>query len=87
MSVAVVSGNVPKTKNQRGRKGAGGWHGAVFFHLCLPRANFWLMGKLGLCWTDNHQQRKMTAITLSSQVPQPGQGVGGLASSLTWPSK
>lgn len=31
ISVAAVSGNFPKIKNQRGRKGAGGWHGMAWY--------------------------------------------------------
>lgn len=58
-------------------------HGTAFIRLCLPKASFWLQGKLRLCWTDNQQQRKMTSITVS----QPYQGMGGQAPSLTWLSK
>lgn len=57
-------------------------YGTAFFHLSLPRANFWLQGKLGLCWTDNQQQTKVTGTTISYQVPQPCQGIGGQAPSL-----
>jgi len=87
MSVAVIPGNFSRIKKQRRRKAAGQGHDAAFFHLCLPRAKLWLQGKLGPHWADNQQQRRMTGISLSSQIPQSGQGVGEQASSLTWPGK
>lgn len=42
----------PELKKRGGKKGAGGCRSMVFFRLCLSRANFWLLGKLGLCWAD-----------------------------------
>lgn len=85
--VTVVSKNFPKlrTGGEEKEQEAPLCHmsyGTAFFHLCLPRANFWLQGKVGLCWTDNQQQTKVTGTTVSYQVPQPCQEIGGEAPSL-----
>lgn len=88
MNVTVVSGNFPRIKKERGKeKGRRMSRRGVLPPLSF-QANFWLQGKLGLCWADQLAAKENVNYPLPLlTAAQPGQAVGGQASSLTEPSK